>query len=73
MLRLLCDLGVFTEVRDGVFANNSLSTALTDDEHFRAFVITLYVSNSSIDSRLGLDYHERLSELIIRHVLYLAD
>lgn len=45
VLRLLCDLGVFTEVRDGVFANNSLSAGLAGDENFRAFVITLYVQH----------------------------
>ncbi|KEZ41175.1 hypothetical protein SAPIO_CDS7255 [Scedosporium apiospermum] len=40
LLRLLCDLGIFKEVRGDVFANNDTSVLLARDENFKAWVMT---------------------------------
>jgi hypothetical protein len=43
ILRCLCSIHIFQEVRENVYANNRISAALVGNEPLRAYILMLYV------------------------------
>jgi hypothetical protein len=41
LMRCLCSIHIFDEVRPNVFANNSISAALVNNEPLRAYIAML--------------------------------
>lgn len=43
-MRCLCSIHIFQEVQPNVFANNTISAALVDNEPLRAYIVMLFVN-----------------------------
>ncbi|PWY93216.1 S-adenosyl-L-methionine-dependent methyltransferase [Aspergillus sclerotioniger CBS 115572] len=54
IMRCLCSIHIFQEIRDGVFANNTISASLVDNDPLRAYIV-MFASEALPQSLLDPD------------------